>query len=85
MDEFESQRFLEALRQHAQLAHARTYAYFLPMLESLQDVAVADCKVDATSVQLLVSDTCLVCCCSYRSVPLPPLQSRIPTFLGRDF
>jgi hypothetical protein len=58
MDEFESQRFLDALRQHAQLAHARHYAYFLPLLESLQDVVVVDNKVDATSVQLTVRNLC---------------------------
>jgi uncharacterized protein YcaQ len=56
MDEFESQRFLDALQQHAQLAHARQYAYFLPLLESMHDVAVVDSKVDATSVQLTVRE-----------------------------
>ena len=61
MDETESREFQDFLQRHANLAHTRLCAYYLPMIESQQHVHVIDQENEVTTVKLAVSSVVYFC------------------------
>lgn len=54
MDEPESRKYCEALKQHAQLAHTRQSAYLLPLVESQHGAVVVNEQSSVVTVKLAV-------------------------------